>query len=296
MSRQNAALVLGVLALIAVNWLGSVGLIWGTNEWSAAVAWRHDVSMGVVYGVVFGQLALVALWLGLGDWRWYVRLLIGVVLTFSLAGAIGVAESSSRERSGDYDPAQSMVIAFILLSMLLATSCIGLALRQLLGWRLTWAEVSSAPGVGQFQIRDVLLGMLILGGSMAALRFLISIDSDFPSQILDLSLFGLVAAVAALVAMRLAFSTERWLRKAIVSAAILLLTGALFAALGPHEAAWQMPATTLAASFYQFLFAWSRHLLAAELLVLAAALTVLLNCLVLRRLGCTLLRPGRTTT
>jgi hypothetical protein len=279
-----------LVGLIAANLLIDVGLIVLIQAWSRGQPWHHEVPVGTL----LGQLTLIGLWFGLGDWRWYVRLVVVVPLTFCLAEALGTAEYLSSKTRRDFDPGNAMVFAFMLLAMMLAVSWVGFILRRTRSWRLTWQHVEAIPAMHQYQIGDALLWMVVVGGSLAAIRFLMSIDSDFPSQILFLALYAVKTTAVVLVAMTLAFATRRKLRAAGLLVIAVLLIGALFAVPDAYENVRNMRAGAGATPVptYRYAVAWGNQTLKHEACVIATTFCAVANCLVLRLLGGQLVRPG----
>jgi hypothetical protein len=281
------AVGLALLGLVAANLLLDVWLVWLMEEWFRGSWWFDQIPIGLL----LSQLALLAFWLGLGDGRWYVRPLLAIPLTMCLAKSISIAMQLAPRARREADP--SPTLFFILLAMLLATSSVAFALRRMRGWRWTWKPVVFAAASGQFQINDVLLVMIVLGGALAAVRFLITIDSDFPSQILDISLYAVKTMAVALGAMLLAYSKRHRVRGAVLLMLAVLLIGAVFAIPDAYKSVprVQIGVGTTSAPVWTYAVAWWKESLKQEAFVVGAAICGLVNSLALRALGGKLVRP-----
>ena len=276
-TRRHLFVALAIVSLVLVNLLADVGLMWLSDKYFRGSSWLDIIPVGVI----LGQLLLLALWLGLGDGRWYLRLVVSVALTLSMAKTIGIAELLSSRSRQDYNPGRSMMIAFMFLAMLLATSCFAFVLRRMRSWRLTWQEIVSGPATSQFQVGDTLMWMIVIGGALASIRFLVTIDEDFPSQFLDIGVFSVKTTMVVLGAMAAAFSTRR-VRAVIFLALAVLLIGATFAVPDAYDSVQRMRASaTIPVPFYRYAVAWGNQTLKHETFVVAAAVTALANCLAL---------------
>jgi len=258
------------------------------EEWSRGWPARDEIPIGIL----LSQLTLAALWLGLGDGRWYVRLVVAIPLTFCLAKTIGIANQLSPKALSRGQPDPSAMIFFILLAMLLASSCFAFVLRRTRSWRLTWQQIGNVHATRQFQIGDALLWMIVVSGSLAALRFLVSIDNDFPAQLLDISMYTVKTMMVVTGTMIVAFSTRRKIRGLVLITLVVLVIGALFAVPDAYENVQRMRGGTPPTPFYRYVAAWANQTKKHEAFVIAAALGGLVNCLVLRALGCRLVRPS----
>jgi hypothetical protein len=290
-ASRRVAIGLVLLGLLAANLLIDVCLVWLMERSFPGSSWFDQIPIGVLVS----QLILMAMWVGLGDWRWYVRLVIAVPVTFCLAQTIGVASRLSSPSFNRYEPDPSPVVAFIFLAMMLAASCVAFILRRTWSWRLTWQDVKSAPAARQFALGDALLWMIVIGGSLAAIRFLISIDRDFPTQILDIALYTVKTAAVVVAAMLLVFSSRFQMRAVGIFVFVVLLIGAGFAVPDAYESVRQMRVmgTTRPLPTYRYLIAWANPTKKHEVYVIAAAVGAVANSLALRALGCKLIRPGQ---
>jgi hypothetical protein len=281
---------IALFGLVAVNLASDVGLMLLVEEKSRGTAWHREAPIGLV----LSQLTLLAMWLGLGDGRWYVRLVIAVPLTFALANALGIVKALSSAARRDYDPGNAMLIAFMFLGMLLAIACFGFVLRRTRSWRLTWKQVDSAPAMHQFQIGDALLWMMVLSGALAVVRFLNSIDADFP--VLTVALYAVKTTAVVFGAMMVAFATRRKLLTTAVLTSAVLVTGAVFAVPDAYENVQRMRASAAVRSvpMYRYVVAWGNQTLNHEAFVVAAGACAVANCLALRAMGCKFMRPRRS--
>jgi hypothetical protein len=289
MTKRDVILAASLFGLVLANLAIDVGLIWFVEESNRQ--WRavHEVPIGIL----LGQLMLVGLWRGLGDGRWYLRIVVAIALTLAIAKTIGVAESLLTRRNGT-DPGHEMVIAFILLPMMLTSAVLAFVLRRIRGWRMTWQSlpVGVSPG-SQFQMSDALLWTTVIGGALASCRFMLTIDQTFTSQLRDLSIYTAKTTAVVIAAAVLAFAPKHQVRTAIWFTIIVALVGAVFAMPDVCNDVQRMRTTaTLPAPFSEFAVAWGNQTLTHEAFAIAAALGTLANCLVLRALGCRLIRPS----
>jgi hypothetical protein len=287
-TRRSLAVVIALVAVIIANLLVDVGLIWFMEE-RRLPNWLNEIAIGTL----LSQVALLGLWLGLGDGRWYVRLVVALPLTMCTAKAMGWATtlSAAARRQGSAD--EWAMFAFILIAMMLATSLLALVLRRTRSWRLTWWQVARLPPTQQFQAGDVLLWMIPIAGSLAAIRFMMSIDENFGDQLVEISLYTGRTAAIALVTMTTAFGTRRRLRSWLVLAMLVLIIGAVFAAPDAYSNIQRMRASAnKSVPLARYATAAVNQMKTHEIFTIAAAVAGLTNCLILRWLGCKLIRPG----
>jgi hypothetical protein len=289
-TRRQLAIVASVLGLVAVNLVVLTAFLWAMEESIVGAQWFDQVGIGLL----LGQITLIGVWFGLGDRRWYMRLPVAVALVITTARCLGWAGllSKSSHRSPNAD--QAMVIAFILLAMMLATALTAFILRRMRGWRLTWDTTTVASPMRQFQIADAMLWMLLVSGAFGAMKFLHTIDSEIGGPYLDLAMYVAESTALVLLAVLAAFA-RRWSLKASAAAACAVV---MIGAAGGIPDTWRhldrwirtatapVPAMRLAESI-------CRHVFEHGCGALSSFVATLLNCLVLRWLGCKLVRPGR---
>jgi len=282
-------LALSLAGLILLNALANVALIWLMEEHLVGNQWFNQLPIGILVS----QVVLAGLWLGLGDGRWLARLVFAVALSMLAAKTIGwaTALSGTARRQGTDDP--WAMISFMLIAMTLTTSLFASLLRRLRSWRLTWEEVTSVPATRQFQIVDALLWMMPICGALAAIRFLTSLDNNFPQQLWDLALFTLRTTAILLVVLVAAFASRWHVKGAILLILAVLLIGAAlsvpdiirdFYRLGFGTQNAGPPGRFVQIAIYEV----TEH----EAFAVAVMLGGLTNFLVLRILGCKLIRPG----
>lgn len=299
-SKSNPLLITAALAaLIVANLAVTSGLLWIIQEWKPASGSRflQNQLNQVWFGTLLSQVVLIGCWLGLGDGRWYVRLVAAIALTLATALAFhfGVVLSPTARRSADEEP--WAIIGFILIAMMLAVSLVGFVLRRMRGWRLTWRASVQQLTIHQFQIADGLLWMVVIGGALAAMRFVVSIEEDFREQLVRISLLTARGAAIVLVAMVTAFSTARPMRNVIVLVSVVVAIGIAFAIPDVYrdlQSTWARVTGPIA---------WNVYLSNAInagfgqiVLMLAVMSGALVNCLALRLTGCQLIRPGQGTS
>jgi hypothetical protein len=289
MTRNHLVLALSLAGLILLNVVTNVTLIWLMEERVPGNQWFHQLAIGLL----ISQVVLTGLWLGLGDGRWLARLLVAVALSILAAKTIGwaAALSPTARRQGTDNP--WAMISFMLIAMMLTTSLFASLLRRLRSWRLTWEEITSVPAARQFQIVDALLWMMPICGALAAIRFLTSLDDNFPHQLWDLALFTARTTAILLVVLVAAFASRWHVKGAILLILAILLVGAAlsvpdiirdFYRLGFGTQNAGPPGRFVQIAIYEV----TEH----EAFAVAVMLGGLTNLLALRSLGCKLIRPG----
>lgn len=285
-TAPSVLLIAAVVLLVGSNLALDVGTLWLLEEVGRASDPFHQIALGLI----LGQLMLTALWLGLGDGRWYLRLVPAVALSLSLGLTIGVAGRLSTH-ARDYDPDFSSIFAFILLAMMLAASCVVFMVRRTRGWRLTLGPMASANDTHQFQIGDTLLWMVFIGGSLGAVRFLMTIDESFLEQLQPLGLYTALLTVVGFASLVAAFAI-RW-RDLAALAVVVVLTAALVAMPDAYDNVQRMRATaTVPVPPYRYFEACWNQIKSYEVCGISLAACVFVNCRVLRRLGFQLRRRG----
>jgi hypothetical protein len=269
-------------ALVAGNLIASVLLFVGAD------ALGSDALATASTGALLAQLVLLGIWLALGDGRWYVRLLVAVPLDFVSSAGVALAQYLAGQLSKPED--EWAMIGFMFLLIVLASCDAVLPLRRLRDWRFTGEPVvdeSAPPRLGQVNIADYLLWMIPFGGLMAVIRFILSVQDNFASQLSQI--FFYVAALLATVvaAMLTVFSSRlRGWRKWLLLAALVVLVGLALAApeiygnLRQRNAFAGGPAALLV-----ILTVASRVGSRGLCLIAGAAAGATLNSLLLRRLG-----------
>jgi hypothetical protein len=279
-------LVAGLVLLAGGNLALDVGALWFLEEVVRSSEPYHQIPLGLI----LGQLMLTALWLGLGDGRWYVRLVPAVATSLGLGMAIGLAGRLS-SRARNYEPDPSAMIAFIFLAMMLAAACLAFVVRRTAGWRLTRGQTASVPVGRQFQVGDALLWMVFVGGSLGAIRFLMTIDETFVEQSRDIALYSVLAVIVAFSSSVMAFS-NRWRERAVL-AGVVVLTGALVAVPDAYDYVQRMRATaTLPVPFYRYVETVWNQIKNYEVCAISIAVCVVVNCRLLGRMGWKLVRRG----
>jgi len=224
-------IVAALIVLLLVNLTATAGLLWLIEEgWPEprATFLRNQLHQ-IGFGILLSQVILIGYWLGLGGGRWYLRLVAAIALTLSTAMAIhfGVALSPTARHSGSEDP--WAILGFILIAMMLTVSFMGFVLRRTRGWRLTWHQSVNHSAIHQFQIADGLLWMVVIGGALAAMRFVVSIEEDMRDQFLNISLMTVRMAAVVLAAMMTAFATTRRIRTVFLLVVFVTAIGVAFA-------------------------------------------------------------------
>jgi len=252
---------------------------------------------GLQGSLEISQLLLLALWLALGDSKWYWRLLLVLTLAIGIgwarvwAQALGAAEASSNLEVAAGDLGQ--------VSYLLAGLSLVLPLRLIRNWRWTARLTALAPATWQFRLADVMLWMLPIGGFLWTMRLLDSFWVDERPQMYLLwflrydALPALCYVAITMTGLLAANATRRgWLRLLILSLSLTLLISSTFAIreayrLAPHIQFYK--SQPLPPQIYES-FYWLP--LATFVAYLPPLLVGLINGVVMRRLGYRLVRPG----
>jgi hypothetical protein len=293
MSDWKPRIVLGVVALLLANLLIVLGLAWHTERNSPGSQWLGYAVMSAV----LSQIILCGVWLGLGDGRWYWRILISVVFMMALAKCFGWA-SEWNGKSHDQGNAEEWPrIAFFFIFVLLVTCAVVLPLRRLRQWRLTWQTGFEAAATPQFQIGDILVWMIPIGAVLGLMRFLASLIDNGWQSLLDALLPLAEMAALTWCAMLAAYATRRRVLTAIALLCLALLMGSAFATPDIYRGVLRAQAVVRGPIAWQVYFAnafpyLARHWLSA----LSCAWSAWVNCTILRLLGCKLIRPGNLNT
>jgi hypothetical protein len=275
------------LAAVAIlNLLLDGVLIWLMEHYSSASNWLNEALIGTLLGCI----ALTGLWCGLGDGRWYLRVAVGVALCIATAWFFACIAMLTARSPSSSQPDEAMALGFLLMPILLAVALFAFQLRRLRGWRLTWfANTASQPGK-QYQLGDMLLWMVLIGGALAAIRFLNVLDSSFYEGLLDL---GLLAAHVALVTFITTVITFRRaglrLRDLAFLALAIILLGSLFSS---HQIYVSLRISQPGLGVIAYASLIFRHLGDHLAISWSAAITTFVSCVVLKRTGCTLVRPA----
>lgn len=162
----------------------------------------------------------------------------------------------------------------------------GLITRQFRGWRLTWQPLERVLPRNQFRIADILLWTTLTAVGLAAIRFLATIEDGFRGQIFELTVIAATAFAATACGFIAAFASGRHARIYACAMAGTLALGALNALPDCYAAITQLGLA------YSVFAEVGRQLMWQETLPITAAVGTAMNCLVLRSLGCRLVRPG----
>jgi hypothetical protein len=271
-----------ILADLAVD----VGVIWGIEESRSYYDWAEQICTGFL----LGQLMLVGLWFGLGDGQWHVRLGAAVVLTFGLVKAVWIA---GMLRTSAPDPDYPAIVVFVLLPLMLTAGWAGFVLRRMWSWRLTWQPIEGVSAKRQFQLGDAMLWMVVVAAALASMRFVVTLDQNFPEQFLEIAVWTALTTLAVLVSMTGSFGTGHWGRTILVTTSAVLLIGLAFSVPAAYTSARQirgmnqMPTPTI-----DYVVAGAKEAGEHVVCAIAAALSTVMNCVALRALGCRLVRPG----
>jgi len=287
---RHLGMAVALIGLVLANLLHDVAMVWlmeeGYGSW-----WLNPFAVAILLGPVM----LLGMWFGLGDGRWYVRLLVAIALTIAVALSFAVVGqlSANARRHHDSDNPWAM-ISFVLISMMLAASLLAFVLRRTRNWRLTWWPPASDSPTRQFQIGDILLWMVLISGSLAAFKFIVSIDADFKDQILEISLLTARTTLIALAAMLAAFGRRNYLRTAVMLVMAVLFVGLIFSASEVYQAVQTLRSGTRAVALTRYVRAATNKVMDHEVFAITAAFVIVVDCLVLRALGCQLCRPSKT--
>src|SRR5438046_3057429 len=104
-TKRPLLIAFALLVVIAINLALLTAGIWAIEESPQNPQWLSKSAIGLL----IADVALIGVWFGLGDWRWYLRLPVAVALTITVARCFGWAGMLSR-RSGQTELDQSMMI------------------------------------------------------------------------------------------------------------------------------------------------------------------------------------------
>lgn len=190
-----------VPALLIGNLL-VVALFWGLRGHSATLYSGDLAAMFFSYG----QFVLLAAWCAWGTGRATTRWLVtvaswaAVTLTFSYCAT----RSLGRYSNGFFDLAVGGTI------LLAGWYAAFLPLRWLLGWRLTFEELSMNQPRGQFRLKHWLIWTGAIAVPLAVSR-LVYLDEGMITSLFSCLLVWLVSLPLLVIFFRAAFARRRWL-------------------------------------------------------------------------------------
>jgi hypothetical protein len=175
---------------------------------------------------------------------------------------------------------------------MLVAAILGFLLRRFRNWRLTWQIAVNVSPTTQFQLADVLLWTTLIAAGLAAIRFLVTLDEDFSDQFLGIAVIVARSLGTVLTVLVASFAVRQYLRTGIATLVVLLLLGSMLSVTDIYTTFRQVSTGwTIPLSMSQYLILAAKEVLDAGGFVAAAAIQTLLNSLVLRALGCRLVRP-----
>ncbi len=281
-SQRQIAVLLCLLGLVLANllidfWLLSYR-IWGLPT--------SGMFHRAIYAILYCQVLVLGFWLGFGNGKWYWRIVVAIPAAMSIGYSIGLAALANTPADRDYDLFRSHVTAFTFVALLLVVFALLLPVRHILGWRLAWRRDGHWFRPRQFQIGDLLLLMVLIGGVLGIGRFLLTFDSSIGSSLLRRSrdLPGLAAVTwLAIVA---AFKQERRLPAAAALIGVSALIG-----IGYAMPEWIRFASIVGTAHPQTVRWNLLQVFCESMAFLSGGLVVLANCVALRALGYGLGRP-----
>jgi hypothetical protein len=282
---------IGVMALVATNLLLDIGLAF----WGAERLPGEFLVNATLEAVRYSQVMLLALWLGLGEVKWYWRLLlvapvtIGVgmsyVLGMTLSPTFRSVQGLRIAPGGKVDMSHILVHVTVLLGAVSAV----LPLRRMKKWRLSWRELVLPFESNQFRIADLMCWMVVIGCFLCSLRLLKlywneTARSDWLVQFLSHIAFPMACYSVITTGSMLAAFAIRNRRQAMVAllVATLLIGGAI-----SGVSAYQL--ANRAAGRRNSRLSW---IPGGKLISFPVGMTVSLsNWLVLAGFGCRLMTP-----
>jgi hypothetical protein len=284
--NRRMRIVFGLAALLAIDFAMTTVFLWLVENRSLGGNWAGFFGMGLL----FGQVLVLGLWLALGDAKWYWRLAGSAFATMLLAQSITLTSRFSRDGfTEDENPAAWPTL--VLLVALLLVHMVLWPMRQVGSWRLTWGRYeSTATTISQFRTGDLLLWMAVIGGVLAALRFMTSVIGDSGGLFkFILQVLGMV--LLTVVAMLTAFARQRVVRHFVLLIVLALLIGGSLAAFEAWER-FQVAQPTVRWQTRLWFACWEAS--AESFTFVGTTLVSLLNCLALRALGCSFARPANS--
>jgi len=290
MRYRLSTLLILFTALLLGNVLIDFGLVWyvGKNLPGSNVLDR------AVMSILFSQVLLLGFWLALGDTKWYWRLVVTVPATMLVAQSV-VWGSRDNLKSSNLDRAAYFgLLALIFLTALVAVFVFLIPLRRLRKWRLTWQRVAEGPTVQQFHIGDLMLWMVPIGVLLAAVHLMATLDQTQGKGLIDLLLNLAGLAAIEWSAMLTAFATRRRYLALLYLVVFTLVVGSAFAAAGAYQLVRSIESRAVVTLPWMYYFQQACWRSAAVLFsFVAAALVGLVNCLILRVLGCQLMLSAK---
>lgn len=284
----RARVVLGLAALFAANLSVMTATFWFAEAYGPVNNWAGQVGAGFL----FGQVLMLGLWLTLGDGKWYWRLALTCGASMMIAHSLAWGEAM---RSAHARPAedQSAWVVLVLLAILLLSFAALWPVRQLAKWRLSWQdETDRVSSSRQFAIGDLLFWMVPIGGVLAGFRFLTGISGEDANGLFRFILQCLGMVLLSVTALRAAFGRERLALRVGVPVVLTLVLVGTFAGVSFWER-FNVSTSTIPWQSRVGPAFW--RAVPESLPPLGVAMTVLLNCIALRGLGCHLVWPTQAS-
>lgn len=243
-------------------------------ELSANVAANaaNDVWLFAFFGVLLGQISLLAVWVGLGNAS--LRRRCAMVCVGGLYWAVLVTAADGWKRPTDSE--ELLVLALVIIACLGPTIAIFLALKRW-GPRLSVCSARERPSASkpfQFSTRHLLTLAVVVSAALAAGRPVRAMDHSFGNRWLTLGVFCCVLAVCfthtVLAAVWACLSANKFLLRVVIALVASALVG-------------------LVLPFYFRAPTFKEYLLCAMCFVIAQTVTVL-TLLVARSAGYRVLR------
>jgi hypothetical protein len=171
-------------------------------------SWKPYLSLGLVCGTVYGQVALVAAWAAFGPAPWFIRLPL-VALWLAILALVDNPLAIVDNPREFQTTLTAMGCQWLLLLLPLT------AMSLFLGLKLMPQRDSASVARAQFGIREVLVYVAILGAALAVCN---KVFNELPG----LNLFLLAAAVVVTLPMLLASMSTRYVLLKTLAATIFV--------------------------------------------------------------------------
>ena len=201
-----------------------VGIFAVINFVIALVEPRGQITGGIVLGLVFAQVAALAVWSALGPVSVFSRVATGLVL--AVVVALSLFACIHQGGGGD----EPIVLSAVVLATWLAIQVPLWAVRLIAGWHLCWAEEEhggSSRDEMQFGVGQLLIWTALVGVTLGLGRWLVpgDVDNSFRDVRVALGMLGVLTVFNVLLALPVIWSSfvSSWVPVWFVTAAVCFL-------------------------------------------------------------------------
>jgi hypothetical protein len=152
--------------------------------------WWAELYVGVLFGVVFGQIGLAAMWAGLGKRAWFLRLPIAFAAVVVLGTLLGI---------GIHEPCVEAYFVTSVAGLVMGMVCFTLRILRLQLLRFANAAVPLREGL-QFTVRHLFLLTFVVA-CLVAIGKAVAPSLAGLNQMPVLALYGVVFAAVGLISL-----------------------------------------------------------------------------------------------